>query len=130
MGNRGRRAAKEWAKLVREWKRSGLSAAEFGAVHGVSGQALMWWRWRLRRDAKPAKEPRRAPEVRAPRLMPVEVVDDDAAAGSPSAERSTQACCAIVIAEGCEVRVFEGASVETVRMALEVARGRSRDRRR
>jgi hypothetical protein len=48
---RARRSAQEWARLVEEWRRSGLSAGEFGAVHGVRPGALSWWKWRLTRQS-------------------------------------------------------------------------------
>jgi hypothetical protein len=40
----------EWRKLVEQWKRSGLSAAEFGAPLGIDSQSLRSWKWRLGRD--------------------------------------------------------------------------------
>jgi hypothetical protein len=57
-----RRSATEWRALVSAWQRSELSAAEFGRRHGVNGQRLAWWRWKL--SAEPA----------VPVLTPVEVV--------------------------------------------------------
>jgi hypothetical protein len=47
--------------LVSAWQRSELSAAEFGRKHGVNGQRLAWWRWKL------------AAEPATPALVPVEV---------------------------------------------------------
>jgi hypothetical protein len=44
-----RRTAKQWAGLVARWKRSGLSAGEFGASVGVDAHSLHWWRWALRK---------------------------------------------------------------------------------
>jgi hypothetical protein len=37
--------------LVRAWKRSGLGASAFAALHGVAPGTLSWWRWRLRTTA-------------------------------------------------------------------------------
>src|SRR5687767_6183399 len=56
-----RRSAAEWRALVSAWQRSELNAAEFGRKHGVNGQRLAWWRWRL------------AAEPAVPALAPVEV---------------------------------------------------------
>ena len=44
----------EWSKRVASWKRSGLSAKEFAARHGVRPRTLTWWRWRLGRRSKSA----------------------------------------------------------------------------
>ena len=36
-----------WARRVREWKRSGLDAREFGAREGIQPERIWWWSWRL-----------------------------------------------------------------------------------
>jgi len=46
-----RRDARQWAKLVRAWKRSGLTAREFSSSHQLNASSLIWWRWRLGRGA-------------------------------------------------------------------------------
>jgi len=63
-----RRSAEQWRALVSAWQRSGLSAAEFGRKHGVNGQRLAWWRWKL------------AAEPATPMLVPVEVAPTEPAA--------------------------------------------------
>jgi transposase len=40
-----------WSKRVESWKRSGLSADEFAARHGLRAKTLMWWRWNLGRTS-------------------------------------------------------------------------------
>ena len=72
MSNRIR--ASQWRDRVQAWKRSGQTAAEFGARQGVDPRQLHWWSWWLRK--KPAtmghiKEPARSERVR---LLPVRVV--------------------------------------------------------
>jgi len=47
-GGSRRRSAREWAHLIRAWKRSGRTAKDFAASEGVSAHSLSWWRWRLR----------------------------------------------------------------------------------
>jgi hypothetical protein len=69
-----RRSAAEWHALVSAWQRSELSAADFGRKHGVNGQRLTWWRWKL------------AAEPAAPALVPVEVTS---AAPAPETTAST-----------------------------------------
>lgn len=45
-------AGKRWTeqearRALAGWRRSGLSAAEYGRTHGVQGQRLSWWSKRL-----------------------------------------------------------------------------------
>lgn len=42
-----RRSRAEWAEVVRRWRSSGLSRAEFAARLGVEPATLTWWSWRL-----------------------------------------------------------------------------------
>lgn len=41
-----------WRETVRRWKKSGLSAREFGALEGVSPRTLTWWSSTLRRGTR------------------------------------------------------------------------------
>jgi hypothetical protein len=75
-----RRNADEWRALVSAWQRSELSAADFGRKHGVNGQRLAWWRWKL--TAEPA----------APTFVPVEVTSP------PSTTVATSAAVEIHVA--------------------------------
>lgn len=54
----------EWVKLVEEWRRSGQSARQFAAAHGVTAAALRYWAGRLaeEEDARALKPNRRTPE--------------------------------------------------------------------
>lgn len=52
MSKARRRRAKDWARLVGEWERSGQAAGEFAAARGLRPRTLVWWRWRLRRGRK------------------------------------------------------------------------------
>jgi transposase len=40
--------AQEWKTRIAHWKASGLTAAEFGAKHGLLGRQLHNWAYRLR----------------------------------------------------------------------------------
>ena len=44
MAKAQRRSEVEWERLVCEWKRSGLTAAEFAAKRRVRKETLVWWR--------------------------------------------------------------------------------------
>lgn len=41
-----------WAKRVEQWKRSGLTGAEFAAQLGVKEATLRHWKWQLERRLK------------------------------------------------------------------------------
>lgn len=41
-----------WKQTVARWKRSGLTAREFGAAEGVSPRTLSWWSSALRRGTR------------------------------------------------------------------------------
>jgi hypothetical protein len=43
-----RRSREWWADTVARWRRSGLTAAEFAARHGVRATTLRWWSSRQR----------------------------------------------------------------------------------
>ena len=66
----GRRSAKEWAALVRAWKRSGETAAQFAESRALSPRTLAWWKWRLKQGDATAAVPS------AVQLVPVRVSDD------------------------------------------------------
>ncbi len=62
-------------RLVREWKRSGLKAAEFARQKGIKRQSLHNWSWQLNKRPVKRKQGRSRDEVR---LLPVHI--------TPSAE--------------------------------------------
>jgi hypothetical protein len=73
-----------WARRVEQWKRSGLTAAEFGAREGFEGRQLSWWKWRLSQQVAGEGSP--APRKRAARpasltFVPARVVDRARAPG-------------------------------------------------
>jgi len=53
-----RRSSREWAELVREWERSGTSAAAYAARRGLNPATLTWWRSELRKRAAVGAHPR------------------------------------------------------------------------
>ena len=60
-----RRSAREWARLVEDWKKSGQSVGDFARKRGLEPRRLAWWKWRL------ASGPRDVED--ALRLVPVKV---------------------------------------------------------
>jgi hypothetical protein len=63
------RSRDDWARLVKAWKASGLTAAQFADQHGPKAKALSTWRWRLR------TQPRTPEAAATPRLVQVSVAD-------------------------------------------------------
>lgn len=62
-----RRTSAQWARLIDEWRNSGLSAEEFAARKKLSPRTLTWWKWHLGSSSpKPA-------------LVPLEIMPTDEA---------------------------------------------------
>lgn len=110
MDERRRRSAKQWASLVRAWRRSGVPAAAFAASRGLNTATLKWWAWRLSSRAHAAD---------SPRLVAVQVTGD--AGVSPGVDAPSPFCCEIAVSGGDVVRVFAGAPVEILRAAIEAS---------
>ena len=64
------RSRDEWTQIVKAWKASGLTAAQFAAQHGLKAKALSTWRWRLR--TQPQRGSDSAPP---PKLVQLSVAD-------------------------------------------------------
>jgi hypothetical protein len=103
-------------ELVKAWKASGLSAAQFADQHGLKAKALSTWRWRLR------TQPGRPSEAAAaPRLVQVSVADL-MGTGDTSTGRWE-----LTTIEGHRLRVLApvaGAELEVLLRALVRGRGR------
>ncbi len=112
----------EWSERVKRWKRSGLSAAEFGRREGLKAEQLYWWSWKLG-----ASDPAPAPDE--PRFLPVRVVGSLPAAPSrPAAELVTTsssggaaAVIEIALPNGRLVRVPPGFDPATLERVLSIA---------
>lgn len=50
----------QWARWVRSWKRSGLTAAEYAEMEGIHPGTLTHWKWKLGREARERREPQAA----------------------------------------------------------------------
>jgi len=114
VGMAERRSAAEWARVVRRWRRSGSSTAEFAAAEGVKPSTLSWWAWKLglseRRQTTP--DSNRPRDAKALQLVPVQVVTTTPVV-APEA--------AVEIAIGTRVvRVRSGFDRETFAAVLEV----------
>lgn len=106
-----RRTARDWARLVKAWQKSGKSADEFAASHGIAPRTLTWWKWRLG-----SKAPSPAPL----RLVPLQIEPSTAPAPGPNTAPSWE----IITARGHVLRVhrgIEGSQLAAVLAALGLA---------
>jgi hypothetical protein len=103
-------------KVLKRWRRSGLSAAEFCRREGMAPQALSYWKRALGR-AKAVVRRRRG--ARPVGFVPVRLVDSNAGV-------ATVGGLEISLASGDRLVVCEGVSRELLRDALMVLRERER----
>lgn len=102
----GRRSAREWLRIVRAWKKSGLSAASFAATQGCAPRTLQWWSWELERR----KRERERAHVG---LVPVEVIEP-----STSAHEAAIAW-ELVTPAGLALRVYGGRGADVLHAVVE-----------
>jgi hypothetical protein len=115
-----RRTAKQWGRLVARWKRSGLSAGEFGARAGVDARSLHWWSWALRKR-EAMRDDGIVPSESAPAFLPVHVVEHPL----PMEDKAAPLGCGvveIVVGHRHAVRVGPGFDEETLRRVLGLLR--------
>jgi transposase len=110
-------ATELWARRVKEWRSSGLSARQFVECADYSEGSLRYWASRLKRS-RPSSEPEAVRVVRV-----VHGADDRAETPDTGAR---------VQIEVGEARVSVGAGLDraTLRMVLEVLRELERERAR
>lgn len=104
-------------RLVRQWRRSGLTAAEFAEAVGVSVRTISRWR-------REAESPQRPP---SPRSAFVELVAAPAVpsvihgfAAAPSAAGTPATPISLRLGEGFELRLQPGFDADSLRRAVEV----------
>lgn len=103
----------DWAERVKGWKRSGLTAAEFGEREGIAPKQLYWWAWHLGKQVVAS-----ASETPV-RLLPVRVVP------SRNTQVSGERPLEIVLQSGHILRVGPGFDPTTLRSVLSVLEERS-----
>jgi transposase-like protein len=114
MAGRGKRdGGKErfWRRMLRQWRRSGLSVREFCAEHGLAEPSFYAWRRIVaERDQESARVPTAPAGDDAPMFVPVRVIDV-----------ATQAVAfEVVLERGRVVRVLRDFDAETLRQLLAV----------
>ena len=104
--------------MIREWKRSGQTAAQFASTYGLRPQTLMWWRWRLGRSVRKATKPA-AP--RSVKLVRVQVQDSSSAEGAAKTE--SDVAWELLAPSGHVLRVY-GREAQLLGEALAAIMGR------
>jgi len=56
----------EWTERVRRWRKSGLTAREFGQSSGLNPSTLTYWAWRLGREGRSHGQSDKPPHRRSP----------------------------------------------------------------
>lgn len=74
---RARKSREEWAAVVADFEKSGLTSAQFCASRRLKPDTLKWWRWHLGRNRAPAKA------ARDVRLVPVDLIASAMKAAAP-----------------------------------------------
>jgi transposase len=111
-----RRAASEWAQLVEQWKRSGLTARDFAAQAGINPRTLTWWKWRLKAGEYGGEDPKSPSESgQGFGLVPLQVVSAE--------ESATEESPVEVVLGGAVVRVRRNFDEQTLARVLEVVGG-------
>jgi hypothetical protein len=127
MAKRGQRdpgKEKFWRRMLRLWRRSGLSGREFCAVQGLGEASFYAWRREIaRRDEEHAAE-QGVPARPATAFVQLRVdgVDADAAAASDVAQAASQAI-EVVTTQGHVLRVPPGFEADALRRLLSVLEG-------
>lgn len=108
-----------WRRILRQWRRSGLSVRDFCAEHGLTEPSFYAWRRivsdrdqeaaRVRADSERDSIPHAAVNDHTPVFVPLRVID-----------ASTQAAFEVVLERGRVVRVLRGFDADTLRQLLAV----------
>ena len=121
-GRRKRDRGKEkfWRRMLRVWRRSGLSVRAFCAEHGITEASFYAWRRIVaERDQDSARVRAKAERDSVHRAVPA---SDDAPVFVPLRviDASTQAAFEVVLERGRVVRVLRGFDADTLRQLLAV----------
>jgi hypothetical protein len=128
-----RRQAADWATLIDEWRRSGLSLPTFCQLHGLSRGTMQNWVYKpalklaveeARRQAQPApSDPGLVdgppPGKPSPAFLPVHVAEVTVA--SPPTHRTG---VEVVLGSGRRISLEAGFDPETLRRVVAVLEGR------
>jgi hypothetical protein len=121
-GRRNRDGGKErfWRRMMRRWRRSGLSVRAFGAGHGLSEPSFYAWRRIVAERDQESARVRAEPE--RDRIRRVAPANDDTPVFVPLRviDASAQVAIEVVLERGLAVRVLRGFDADTLRQLLAV----------
>lgn len=126
-----RSTREQWAKRVRRWVESGLTAPEFAAEMGLNPRTLRYWKWRLGKEgreavsssrrARPSRSKRQPKALPAPKPTASFVEVTPPASTLARAARLSTDRIELVVDDHLVVRVPDGFDAETLRRVLAVA---------
>lgn len=115
------------SEALAAWRESGLPAEAFSAQSGIGKTNL--WRWARAQGQEPSRRRRRRLPVQGPASTPPDVPQSTFAEVRVVAEERTpstpgwRVICEVDRHDGTRVRLFSGASAETIRQVLLLACG-------
>jgi transposase len=118
-GKRPRRAKAEWVEEVGRWRRSGQSAAEYAAAHGLHPGTLGWWGSRIGSAATVQVGTQRSEPVR---FLPVRVTERRVATALATPKGEVE----VVLRNGRRVRICGDFQNDVVARLLDIAEGGDR----
>lgn len=122
-----RRSRAEWARDVRNWRESGLTARAYGQEAGVSPSQLSWWKWKLglggcignrrasARQRRSLHTPQAALPARATAFVEARLVLGELCPLAPTVE--------VVVGSGRVLRVGRGFDPELVLAVVKLLEG-------
>ena len=108
-----------WRRMLRHWRRSGLSGRDFCGEHGLSEPSFYAWRRQIaerdreRSAGRAQRAARRQPQPAQPAFVRV-------ALAAPVVEPTPPAALELVLAKGRVLRVGVGFDAELLRQLLRV----------
>jgi hypothetical protein len=125
-----RRQAAEWARLIDQWRASGLSLPAFCSRHGLKRGTMQNWVYKpsLKRAVEHARRPTRSAETPrqdppplpapSPAFLPIRITEEAAAAAVPD-----RTGVEVVLGPGRRIVVGAGFDPETLRRVVAVLEG-------
>jgi hypothetical protein len=126
-----RRQAAEWAKLIDQWRASGLSLPAFCSKHGLKRSTMQNWAYKTslkqaveeaRHQARSAETPQQGPPplpAPSPAFLPICIAEVTADPPVP-----VRTGVEVVLAAGRRIVVGAGFDPETLRRVVAVLEGR------
>jgi len=118
-----RATARQWARYVAQWKRSGESAAQFAARSGLAARQLYWWSWYLRKRSESPPTPDMPAETAGLTFLPVHIRTPE-----PQASRQFEVAAEVLVGGELGVRLAASADPSWAAELLEQLARKVRER--